>query len=89
MPSRLAFGHGATLAIAVSAGSAATTLNLPAGTAQGNYTIKAIYANAAGNLNGSSDNSHTLTVEAPPAATVGLSLLPASDTGAPSHSGRV
>ncbi|MFO0805191.1 MAG: CARDB domain-containing protein [Gemmataceae bacterium] len=79
---------GPSSAIAVSGGSAATNLDLPGNTAQGNYTIRAVYANAAGNLNGSSDNSHVLTVAAPPAATVSLSLLPASDSGAPLHSGR-
>jgi hypothetical protein len=78
---------GPSSPISVSAGSASTTMTLPAGLAQSSYTIKAVYADSAGNLNGSSDNSHTLTVTAPPAATVAVSLDPASNSGAPGHPG--
>ncbi len=53
----------ATAPASVSNGNAAATYTLPGGTNAGTYTIVASYT-AAGNFTSSSDNSHTLTVNA-------------------------
>ena len=53
----------------VSNGAASSSYTLPAGTPAGTYTIEATY-NSGGDFSGSSDNTHTLTVNAASAALI-------------------
>ncbi len=57
---------------AVSNGSASANYTLPGGTAANTYTIVASYSGGGG-FNSSSDNTHTLTVVAPPTITKSFS----------------
>ena len=52
----------ATTSGTVSGGNASVTYALPAGTAAATYTLEAVYNPGAG-FNGSSDNTHTLTID--------------------------
>lgn len=53
----------ATTSGTVTSGNASVNYSLPAGTAIGTYTIQAVY-NGSTNFNGSSDNTHTLSISA-------------------------
>ena len=60
----------------VGSGSASAVYTLPGGTAEGAYTIQAVYADASGSFLGSSDLSHYLTVTQPPATKLVLFTPP-------------
>jgi hypothetical protein len=72
-------GSGNTIGTAISGnvsnGSARVSYVLPGGTAAGSYTIQAAYSDSAGNFTASSDNTHSLTVNAANATTVSLTSV--------------
>ena len=53
---------GSSVTVNVMAGAASASYSLPAGTAAGNYTIEAVYNDGNVNYLGSTDSSHTLTI---------------------------
>ncbi|HUB82796.1 MAG TPA: FG-GAP-like repeat-containing protein [Bryobacteraceae bacterium] len=71
----------ATISGQVSAGNASVTYAIPASTAPGTYTIQAVYSGGA-NFTGSSDNTHTLTINSLGSTTMAAS---ASATFSPSN----
>ncbi len=77
---------GNPVTVNVSSGAASASYTLPAGTAPATDTIEAVYSGTA-NLVGSTDTSHSLTINAAPQAAVAISLDGNSDSGAPDHPG--
>jgi hypothetical protein len=65
---------GNPVAAGVSNGGASASYSLPAGTAAGTYTVKAVYNDAAGNFQTSSDASHFLTINQASTATAAQSI---------------